>query len=234
MGYLYLSYHIQEKSPVYIGLKPPSIRQECQVSTEGYNTSIISVENHSGTHVDAPGHFLEDGKTISDYTLEEMVFRKVLILECSKGSNELINVSDLYAGDLVTETLKNADSILIRTGFSQYRTNDIKTYLTQNPGISPDLIQHIRKNFHNIRALGIDCISISPYGDPDLAIETHHAAFIPNENTSDENYGEPLLLIEDMKLQNILRTDIIKKLFLVPWQIRGIDSAPCSVIAHLK
>jgi arylformamidase len=234
MRYVYLSYYIHEKSPVYVGLKTPSILTKCHISSEGYNTSIIIVENHSGTHVDAPAHFLEEGKTIGEYSLEDLIFSRVMIWDCPQASDELIDLNDFYKSDLNKEDIKNVECLLIRTGFSQYRTKDLSKYLTNNPGISEDFIHHIRNNYPQIRALGIDCVSISPYNNPESATKAHKTAFVRKEDVNDENYGEPLLLIEDMKLQNIPAPGNIEKLFVVPWQIKGMDSAPCTVIAQLR
>ena len=75
-------------------------------------------------------------------------------------------------------------------------------YLTQNPGVSPDTIHWIRKNHQNIRCIGIDCISMARYDDAEIAKKTHITAF-----KIDESYGEPLLFIEDMKLEKIGRPE---------------------------
>ncbi|MGZ7048139.1 MAG: cyclase family protein, partial [Methanobacterium sp.] len=46
--------------------------------------------------------------------------------------------------------------------------------------------------------------------------------------------GEPLVLVEDMKLDNIKNLDSVENIIVVPWQIKGIDSAPCTVLAKIK
>ncbi len=234
MKHVYLSYYLQEESPVYVGLKKPSIQSECSIPRDGYNTSIISVENHSGTHVDAPAHFLEEGKTISDYNLSEFIFNRVMLWECEKNSHELVTVEDLLESHLTESGLDNVDCLLIRTGFFKYRKNNVEKYLTHNPGISEDLIHYLREKFPQIRALGIDCVSISPYTNPASANKAHKTAFLGSEDFNGDTCSEPLLLIEDMKLQAVPKNAIIEKLFIVPWQLKGVDSAPCSVIAQLK
>jgi len=49
-----------------------------------------------------------------------------------------------------------------------------------------------------------------------------------------EELGEPLLLVEDMNFENIENPHSIEKVIVVPWQIKGIDSAPCTVMAKIK
>jgi Predicted metal-dependent hydrolase len=224
MGYITLSYALEETSPVHIGLKEPEITHNNQiVDGKGYNTYLITVENHSGTHVDAPGHFLEDGKIISDYKLDELVFNSPIIVDVLKGPNELVKIWDVSKIDF-----NDADCILFRTGFEKFHEDDPEKYLTQNPGISPEVVYFIRKNLRNVRCIGIDCVSMSSYQNPESGKEAHVNAF-----KKSKDFGEPLLLIEDMKLDSVKDEDL-EGIIVVPWQIKGIDSAPCTVLAEVK
>ncbi|MBU4534884.1 MAG: cyclase family protein [Euryarchaeota archaeon] len=194
------------------------------MSRERYNSYLINVENHSGTHVDAPGHFLDGGKIISDYSPDELVFNNPLILDCPKKPGELIKLGEIFGRDL-----EGRDCIIFRTGFGKYRNDDPDTYLTFNPGIASDIIYWLRKNYKNIGCIGIDSVSISSYQKRKDGVKVHLNAFEENEN-----FGEPLLLIEDMKLGDIKNKSSIETIMIVPWQIKGIDSAPCVVLAKIK
>ncbi len=225
MKYITLSYAIEKDSIVHIGLKNPELIPNNQISKgNGYNTYIIKVENHSGTHVDAPKHFIEDGKPISEYIEHDLIFNNPLIIDIPKTDNQLIEVDDISKIDLT-----GIDCVIFKTGFEKFHDGDPEKYLTQNPGISPDTILWIRKNFKDVRCLGIDCISISCYQKPDLGSESHLNAF----NTG-HDLGQPLLLIEDLKLKNIKKEEPIQNIIVVPWQINGIDSAPCTVLGIVK
>jgi arylformamidase len=221
-----LSHYIDNNSPYYLGTTKPSIKPNTQIEKgDDYNTYDLTVGNHCGTHVDAPKHFIETGKEISEYNIAELIFNQPFVLECPKGNDELLSIKDLIDLDL-----DGYDCVLFKTGFGKYRDKDLNRYLTHNPGISLETIQWIRENYKDIRCLGIDSISISRYGDDENAKKTHLAAF--NNNKS---YGKPLLLIEDMKLDTIPENSyLLHKMIIVPWNIKGIDSAPCNVIAALK
>jgi arylformamidase len=221
---LRLSYTLETDSPVHIGLKKLKITPANQISYgDDYNTYKITVENHCGTHVDAPAHFLEGGRKISEYQPEELLFRNPLILNCLKNPGELIDTNDVSKIEL-----KHYDCIFIRTGFDKYRSSNLKTYLTLNPGISSGAVDYLRKNFPHLACLGIESISISRFGHKKEAIETHQTAFSENKD-----YGKPLLLVEDLNFKSISGEEITEVL-LVPWQVGGIDSAPCSVLARIK
>jgi kynurenine formamidase len=225
MKYKTLSYMIAENSPVHIGLKKPVIIPNNQISRgDGYNTFIITVENHSGTHIDAPGHFIKGAKNIMEYSATEFIFTNPLIIEIIKEERELIEIIDITDVDL-----DGFDCILFKTGFCRFRESDKEKYLTLNPGISPEVIEYIRKNFPKIRCMGIDSVSISPYADTETSIKSHITAF-----KEEESFGEPVLLIEDLDFNDISASDKIKTLIVCPWQIKNIDSAPCSVVAEIE
>lgn len=223
MQYTTLSHALEEKSPVHMNLKKPKVIHNSQIPRgDGYNSFILEVENHSGTHVDAPGHFLDGGKFISKYGPDELTFNSPLIVDVIKGPNKSIELQDVHEIDL-----SGVDCILFRTGFEVFRDNHPEKYLTQNPGISPETVNWLRENYPGIRCVGIDSVSISSYQNPAPGRQAHVNAF-----KEGEKLGEPLLLIEDMKLGSI-KTEDLKWVMVVPWQIKGIDSAPCTVIAKL-
>jgi arylformamidase len=226
MKTILLSHHIDNNSPYYIGTTKPSIKPNNQITDgDDYNTYILSVGNHCGTHVDAPKHFIESGKGIYDYSISDLTFKNPKVVECPKKSGELITVDDVLKFDV-----NGFDCILFKTGFGKYRDENRNKYLTQNPGISPETVKWLRENHKNIKCIGIDSISISRYGDDEIAKETHLTAFKENKN-----YGDPLLLLEDMKLDEIsVKNQNFSSIIVVPWQIKGIDSAPCTVISNYK
>ena len=65
MTSILLSYFIDNNSPFYIGTTKPSIVPKNQIKLgNDYNTFLLTVENHCGTQVDAPKHFIDEGRGI--------------------------------------------------------------------------------------------------------------------------------------------------------------------------
>ena len=224
MKYRILSYPVDENTPVYGSTPKPIINPYRQIARgDGSNSYIITLHNHTGTHVDAPRHFIPDGRPISDYSLNELIFNNPLLIDCSKAPEELIELEDIP-----TQELDGVDCLLLRTGFGRFRDSDKESYRTRNPGILPDVILWLRKEFTAIRCIGIDSISISGFQHRELGREAHTAAFINRDGL-----GEPLLLIEDMDLKVLSTKDKLRMVVVIPWQILGIDSAPCIVLAEV-
>ena len=223
MKYVLLSYTIDENTPRYGNTPAPRISSHTRISNgDSSNTSILSIHNHTGTHIDAPKHFIDDGKTISEYTLDELIFKNPVIVDCPKDDASLITPQDLLHA---SHMFQKSDCLLLRTGFGQFRGEG--RYRTHNPGIAPETILWIRREYPNIRCIGIDCISISSFQHRSTGREAHRVAFVVQGDI-----GNPLLIIEDLNL-GIMPNKIIEILVL-PWQICGLDSAPCHVIAIIE
>lgn len=224
MKYVLLSHTINEDTPLYGNTPKPRILARSRIlEGDSSNTAILSIHNHTGTHIDAPKHFVDDGKAISEYTLDELVFKDPVIVDCPKDDAVLITPEDLQHA---SHMLQKSDCLLLRTGFGQFR--DEERYRTHNPGIAPDTIHWIRKEYPNIRCIGIDTISISSFQHRIVGRKSHRAAF-----AIETGLGEPLLLIEDMNL-DVLSSGELKYVIVFPWQVNNIDSAPCSVLAEME
>lgn len=223
MKYILLSHAIDGDTPLYGNTPALNIKPHTRIASgDSSNTSILSIHNHSGTHVDAPKHFVDDGRSISDYSLCELVFKNPIVVDCPKDNASLIMPKDLQHA---SELLINSECLLLRTGFEKYRNEE--RYRTYNPGIAPETILWIRKEYKNIRCIGIDSISISSFQHREEGRSAHRASFMISKDL-----GKPLLLLEDLILDK-LKVPRISTLIVLPWQIKDLDSAPCNVLVIL-
>jgi len=215
--WIYLSRVIQNVMPCYNN--KDGVHISCGQSIESgdsVNSLNLTIDNHIGTHIDFPRHFIRDGKTLNDYTADYFIFRKIGFVSCHMDKGRYITSDELEsapcAGDI--------DILIIKTGFSKYY--DTARYWNDNPGISYEAARYIKDKYHYIRALGIDSISINSYKDKADGRKAHIELL-----TSPE-----ILIIEGMNLSNV-SGDIIR-LFALPLLIRDADGAPCTVIAEVR
>jgi kynurenine formamidase len=219
---LCLSYPLRVETPVYGNLPKLKITPYKSIAKgDSCNICTITICNHTGTHVDAPAHFVLRGRPISDYLPEELTFHHAQLIDTPKEPGEYVEKEDVKA-----RISNKTDCLLIRTGFGVLRAKDI--YRTNNPGISPEAILWLRQKIRKIRCIGIDSISISGFQDRPRGRKAHLAAF---EKRRD--FGEPLLLLEDVNLSALKAGVKIQKITVVPWSISGVDSAPCTVLAEV-
>jgi len=214
---IYLSHHLNEKTPLYGGENKIVIKKDNIIDKgKTANTLHISMPNHSGTHVDVPRHFFNDGNTLSDYPASFWVFQKPQLIDIPCEDGQLIEPSDVNS-ELRTET----DILFIRTGYEQFRNQE--QYWKKNPGLSVSLAKNLRTKFPNIGAVGVDVISITSRLHRDEGREAHC------EFLGDHYKSDPIVLIEDMSLLNY--TEDISQVIICPLIIEYADGSPCTIIA---
>jgi len=216
----YLSYPLSEKTPLYgndTGIQISSDKNI--INGDSCNTMNLAFPNHSGTHIDFPYHFNPDGKTIEDYPAEFWQFNEVELIDLSGTVND----SQIIVPDRIPKPINcEAGLILIKTGYGVFRKTD--RYTITPPGLSADLAPYFRQKYPKLRCVGMDLISVSSYSNRSEGRKAHHAFLNPAE-------GEPVLLIEDMKLDVF---DLIFKVIVAPLRIEKADGAPCTVMAYTK
>ena len=64
---------------IYPGDPPLAIRSHCTIAADGYSVHALSLGTHTGTHLDAPKHFVESGEGVSEIGLERLVGRALVV-----------------------------------------------------------------------------------------------------------------------------------------------------------
>lgn len=212
-----LSHALDNKTPLYGGAKTIEIIENSSIKNgDTANSLVLKFSNHSSTHIDVPYHFFEDGKTLTDYEDASFwVFCNPICIDVSGRDGYLVTYDD------VKEKLKKEhDLLLIRTGFEKFRYDE--KYWSKNPGLSSDLAKGLRSNYPNLRAIGVDVISITSYLHRDEGRRAHREFLGNNYKNSD-----PIILIEDMALEKY--NSDIRKVIVMPLFISHADGSPCTV-----
>jgi len=68
-----------EETPIYPGDPEVKIRPWAFIERDGYYMNSLKLGEHSGTHVDAPAHFVPGGKTIDEMPLEKFTGRAFVV-----------------------------------------------------------------------------------------------------------------------------------------------------------
>lgn len=145
--------------PVWPGSEGLQLRDAMSLSEgDPANVTMLCCDVHTGTHIDAPRHFMISGKTTEDFPLDIFIGPAYLV---HLPALDYISSSDLeralIPGD-VTRLLIGTDNSA-RLKSSTFDCN--YTYLTS------DAAQWITAR--GIKLLGFDYISIEQYGAPPLA-----------------------------------------------------------------
>ena len=215
MKVIRLSHTLGSTTPLYGGANEIRISPRKSLSCgDTCNTFFLEFPNHSSTHVDAPFHFLGDGKKLDEISSENWVFKHIAIIDQPARSSELLNFDPLaaYKGTVPEQI----EIVLIRTGFEKKRGT--KAYWEENPGLDPALAERLKAAFPRLRAVGMDFISTSAFQHREKGRLAHH-----------EFLGREILLIEDMSLIPLTSTPDL--LVVAPLIVEGLDGAPVTIFA---
>ena len=219
--YLCLSHLITQNTPSYGNRDRVIIRNNSSIANgESANSSCwIFSNNHIGTHIDVPRHFNNHGKRTYDYPISNYVFDKVALVDISCDSGHLISEIDFKDNRLSIDI----ELLLIRTRFENVRNQEI--YWNGNPGLDPLLTDYLRKEYPNLRCVGLDFISITSWLHRAEG-KTAHQKFLCPENGLKE-----ILIIEDMSLKNIEK-DIVQ-VIVAPLFVEDGNGAAVTVFAKI-
>src|SRR5262249_19122520 len=94
----------------------PSVKRTLTIDENGLNVTCAEFAVHTGTHIDAPRHFLSDGRTIEQLPLELTQGTAVgWTVQCGPG--EAIEVADLEAN---TPHAEPGDVVTVHTGWGRF------------------------------------------------------------------------------------------------------------------
>ena len=129
------------------------------VARDGYAIERVSCLTHTGTHLDAPYHFLEDGLTVDRIPPERLVGRAAVLDVRSDLSGPVIGVETVQKH--WPEALR-PEIVLLETGWSRKRAAT-KEYLYEFPGLSPEAAGWVAE--HGVRGVGTDTLGIDPFSN---------------------------------------------------------------------
>jgi len=216
-----LTHPLKRSSPLYTGTPEISIKSHKSIENgDSANTSVISLSSHSGTHIDLPLHFCENGKSVSECIPYGWSLEPVYCAEVEKGPGECITPKDIRG---LPDEICDAKALLLKTGFGIYRDKEMGIYESNNPWVHPDVPDFLRNHFPDLLLFGIDTISISTSAHRNEGRECHRS-FLCDKR--------PVLILEDVNLCNIQPESRSLKLSIYPYIYDNIDGSPVFVMAE--
>lgn len=150
-----LTHPITSGMPVYPGDRIPSFTVRTGYDREGYLVHDIVMGTHTGTHIDAPVHYLRDGISVG----------RQPVLDACVGPAQVIDAIDASkSGEITVEDIEarldgigRGDRILLATGWSaRYGSPG---FFSDFPSLSPELATWFAER--KIALLGVETPSLS-------------------------------------------------------------------------
>jgi len=155
------------------------------IDKDGYTAGKVEVEEHFGTHLDAPAHFSPGGQTVDAIPVERLLRPAVVIdvsAKAAQNSDYRVAATDVQAFESAHGTIAEGTLVLIATGWDRFWPDRAK-YMGESggvkhfPGLSVEAVTLLAKE-RRVAGIGIDTASID-YG-PSSAFEAHHVSMALN------------------------------------------------------
>jgi arylformamidase len=157
-----LSQPVAHDGPAWAGYNPPVITRNYHRSAEGFNAETLTLNTHTGTHVDVPFHFDEQGATVDQVPLSAFAAPAVFVdLRNRVAASQAIGREQLTP---LRDLLKPGDIAVLVTGWGQRRAVN-EEFLKRWPCLDGDGVQLLLER--EISGVGIDALSIGGWGGPE-------------------------------------------------------------------
>jgi len=150
---------VSEGVPIYEGDPRVEIESVRSIAAgDNANVSHLCLGAHTGTHVDAPNHFIDGTRRVEDLELEKLVGPcRVIEVEGS-----VLSIEPSHLGDL-----NGAERVLFKTRNSAFWNEPEKGFRTDFTYISPEAARALADA--GIKLVGIDYLSVEKFGSNDFA-----------------------------------------------------------------
>jgi len=210
-----LTLTVSNKIPTFPGSPQPNFIPWENVKEDGYNLELLFLSSHTGTHMDAPHHFLEKGAKIHEISLKKLVSSAVLI-KSRKKSNESITKTDIQKFEKKHGKITGFSTVIFCTGWQRNLQKDY--YFTKNPGLSVSAAKYLASK--KISLVGIDSPSIDLGTDSKFSV---HQIFAK----------KGMLIVENLaNLEKIKSSKF--HLVVLPLKLKNATGSPVRAIAFVE
>ncbi|MFJ5531947.1 cyclase family protein [Streptomyces sp. NPDC093261] len=216
--WLDLSVPLVTGMPVYPGDPQVEVDRALRVATDGVNVLRLHLGSQSGTHVDAPYHVNSGWPALDALPLER--FTGPAVAADVRGLPARTAITpELLAPALSLLRLQPGAILLLATGWSAYWGTEA---YRDHPWLTPESAQAIVNA--SVRTVGVDALSVDPYGDPDLPA---HRVLCGATGVIAENLtGLDRVLAAQRAGRPV-------EVYLFPLHLPGSDGAPVRAVARV-
>jgi arylformamidase len=169
------------------------------------NVSRIDMGVHTGTHVDAPFHFLQEGISVDEIDLSLLTGRAYVL---HLPEVDVITASVLENAQIPPRTRR----VLFKTRNSEYWANEEPDFQIDFVGLSDDAAKYLVRR--GVKLVGIDYLSVAP--------------FQQSRPTHEKLLEAGVVIVEGLNLTEVSQGRYT--LYCLPMKIAGSDGAPARAI----
>jgi kynurenine formamidase len=209
-----LTMTISDKTPTFPGSPKPHFIEWETIAKNGYNLELLFFSSHTGTHMDAPFHFIKNGEKIDEIKPEKLVNEAILI-KIRKKANQPILKTDIQEFEKKSGKIQEGSTVVFWTNWQ--KNLDKEYYFTKNPGLSISAANYLASK--KINMVGIDSPSIDLATDSKFSV--HHILAKNN-----------ILIVENLANLDKISTDSFH-LITSPLKLKNATGSPIRALAFV-
>ena len=166
-----LTHVFAESLPLFADIFPRPTRDTfVTVPNDGFYGQVWRFWEHTGTHLDVPAHFIQNGRTTPELTLDELMSPLAVIdisRRAASNPDTVVTVSDLRAYERGHGRIKRGSVVAMNSGWdaragseAAYRNADAAG-VSHFPGFSGDAVEWLIEE-REIAGIGVDTLSLDP------------------------------------------------------------------------
>lgn len=194
------------------GMRGVDFEINSTIAGKGWNTTLLHLYSHSGTHLDAPYHFVAHGERVDELILDKCVGKALVIDLTSLKPRELITVEHMAA---YAEKIGPGARLLLRTDWSTRAGSP--EYRSHLPRISLQLAEWLAER--RIALLGVEPPSVADVHSREELTSVHRALLEAG-----------IVVVEGLANLDELRQEEVTFIAL-PLKLKGGDGSPVRAIA---
>jgi len=207
-----LTLTISTSIPTFPDSPKPQFILWSTLKDDEYNLELLFLSSHTGTHLDAPYHFVKTGIKIHQIPLDRLVGNGILI-KIRKGKNQSITKNDLILFERKHGNIPKNSSIFFYTEWQKNLNSNY--YFINNPGLSESAATYLVSK--EINLVGIDSPSIDLGKDKTFSV---HKILAKNN----------ILIVENLSNLNKISSKQFDFVIL-PLKLKDATGSPVRAIA---
>ena len=221
-----LTHTYREGFPVFVVGEEPERETIADYATSGFYAQRWTLGEHSGTHMDAPGHFIPGGRLSPEITLQELIV-PIVVADIRKRArqdpNAMVELDDIERFERKHGKIPRGALVAADSGWAE-KVDDPDAFKGgpafpnyNFPGWGLEAAMFLAEK-RDVTGIGIDTMSLDPGNSTTFPVHVNYLAT--------DRYG----------LENLTGLDCIPPsgatayVGLIPWE-EG-SGGPCRVIAH--
>ena len=220
-----LTHTFTEGFPVFVPGEGPERETIADYATDGFYAQRWTFGEHSGTHMDAPGHFIPGGRTSPEITPRELLV-PIVVVDISKKAeadpDATVDVDDLIRFERRHGRIPHGALVAMHSGWADKVHDPIEFKGGEAfpnyhfPGFSAEAAVWLAER-RDVSAIGTDTLSLDPGNSTAFAA---HSSFLATDRYGLENLNN---------LDAIPPRGATAYVGVIPWE-QG-SGGPCRVLA---